>query len=372
MRRLPTTWAILCAASACSRPAPPGDAGPGSSVIEAHTEPAGDAGAVSQAPGDGGARSPSSGPRRACDLAEDERKPPYGAACLTQREVGDYASRLKRAIQTNDREAVADLMAYPLTVFTELCAYELRSRRDLIERFDAVIDAHVRSAVASSKEPFFAKVDGVMMGSGEVWLERIDGRPAATSVRGAQWSIPGLHCRERVVEDPPDFLWGTWRVVSAMGVEGRDARGLWNDIKDGTVTLAGPKRAGEREIVRGWKATCEVAQYGYHTDGPSRGESRWYGVWAELPRPYSLMLACDTRGKRHIEPYEVVSGAVLSHYVDGAVVFLRRGRAGGARRIVKRGERCGSLDVVCGPDLWCAALRDGVGRLQETCEPLGP
>jgi hypothetical protein len=101
--------------------------------------------------------------------------------------------KLKRALRSDDRAAVAKLLAYPLTVRAAKTAFVLRRPADLVAHYDQVFDSCVKTTVAIQRiGRLFCRDQGAMLGNGAIW---IDGEPPKiASINN------GVSCR---LEPPP-------------------------------------------------------------------------------------------------------------------------------------------------------------------------
>lgn len=85
-----------------------------------------------------------------------------------------FFSDLKAAVAAGNKQAVAAMVAYPLTVKTGGTAVTLRAAPDLVARYDQVVTARVVAAVRKQTfETLFARDTGIMIGDGEIWFSGI-------------------------------------------------------------------------------------------------------------------------------------------------------------------------------------------------------
>lgn len=85
-----------------------------------------------------------------------------------------FFTDLKAAVEAGNKQAVAAMVSYPLTVKTGGKNVSLRSAQDLLARYDQVVTARVVAAVRKQTyEGLFARDTGVMIGDGELWFSGI-------------------------------------------------------------------------------------------------------------------------------------------------------------------------------------------------------
>ena len=103
---------------------------------------------------------------------------PYAAAGISDpAKVTQFLARLKQAMATDDRAAIAAMVKYPLTVHPSTgrpATY--RNAAALSANYARVFTPEVRAAVAAAKpDDLFARDQGVMIGNGEIWMNDIGG-----------------------------------------------------------------------------------------------------------------------------------------------------------------------------------------------------
>ncbi|HKU94952.1 MAG TPA: hypothetical protein VJR58_06730 [Vineibacter sp.] len=85
-----------------------------------------------------------------------------------------FFADLKTAIEAGNRQAIAAMVSYPLTVKIGGRELSLRSASDLLARYDQVVTARVTAAVRKQTYgALFARDTGVMIGDGELWFSGI-------------------------------------------------------------------------------------------------------------------------------------------------------------------------------------------------------
>ena len=88
--------------------------------------------------------------------------------------ASEFLATLQRAVAANDRHAVAMLAHYPLRVNGVKGLKEAASPRDFERRYSAILTPHVRAAIMEQQGAcLFANWQGVMIGDGEVWFDRV-------------------------------------------------------------------------------------------------------------------------------------------------------------------------------------------------------
>lgn len=76
----------------------------------------------------------------------------------------------KTAVAVGDKEAVAELVLFPLRVNAET-SREVTSKEAFIAQYDTIITDPVKAALAKQKvDELFVRDQGVMVGAGEIWF----------------------------------------------------------------------------------------------------------------------------------------------------------------------------------------------------------
>lgn len=76
----------------------------------------------------------------------------------------------KTAVAADDKEAVAELVLFPLRVNAET-SREVTSKEAFIAQYDTIITDPVKAALAKQKvDELFVRDQGVMVGAGEIWF----------------------------------------------------------------------------------------------------------------------------------------------------------------------------------------------------------
>ena len=104
------------------------------------------------------------------DYAEVAKELPlFEAAGLTREKAARFVLMLKDALSRDDRQAVAGLVAYPLTVRTSGKARVVKDRAELLRDYDRLFTPKVREAVLAQRmEQLKATGRGAEIGHGEV------------------------------------------------------------------------------------------------------------------------------------------------------------------------------------------------------------
>ena len=83
-----------------------------------------------------------------------------------------FLSRLQRAVGGNDRRAVIALIGFPLRVNTQGGARIYPDAQSVERDFDRIFTSRVRRAILGQRaNRLFVRVQGAMIGSGEVWFD---------------------------------------------------------------------------------------------------------------------------------------------------------------------------------------------------------
>lgn len=106
--------------------------------------------------------------------------------------LGDHAAfeaafaAIQAAVAGNEAEAVAGWVAYPFAARIEGEMQPIAGPEAFVGRYDEIVTEEVREAVAGQHyEDLFVNADGVMFGSGQMWIAGVcrDSTCAQTDVR---------------------------------------------------------------------------------------------------------------------------------------------------------------------------------------------
>ena len=100
--------------------------------------------------------------------------PDFSATGLEAAEVSDFFDALKEAVRRDDREAVAALVAYPVTVQIQGQPTTVENADDFVARYSAIMNERIRGALRA--QPFtdlFSNWQGVRVGRGELWFSGV-------------------------------------------------------------------------------------------------------------------------------------------------------------------------------------------------------
>jgi hypothetical protein len=133
--------------------------------------------AACQPPGDS-ARGPSPAvettdrPSPAVETTDAPSEPAdFSAAGLETAEVSSFLATLQQAVRNDDRQALASLVSYPITVRIDGAPTTLADPAAFSARYPEVMTEPVRAAIeAAEPATLFANSDGVMIGRGELWF----------------------------------------------------------------------------------------------------------------------------------------------------------------------------------------------------------
>jgi hypothetical protein len=81
---------------------------------------------------------------------------------------------LQTAVAAHDAAGVATLVRYPITLRINGKKMVIRSAKDFVKHYDAIVTPEIARAVTEEKyADLFVNSQGVMFGNGEVWLNGI-------------------------------------------------------------------------------------------------------------------------------------------------------------------------------------------------------
>ncbi|WP_149095222.1 hypothetical protein [Paenibacillus terrae] len=85
---------------------------------------------------------------------------------------------LQKAVADNEKEKVANYIFYPLRVNDSEKALTIPNKKEFIANYDQIFTDAIREALVNQKtDDLFVNYQGVMVGSGELWLRRATDNP---------------------------------------------------------------------------------------------------------------------------------------------------------------------------------------------------
>ena len=95
----------------------------------------------------------------------------FEIAATDRAAVAEFLTALQTAVAKDDRDAVAELVRYPLRVGSRKRLISVGSRQEFLRRYPMIFTERVKASVAAARlETLFANWQGVMFDSGRVWF----------------------------------------------------------------------------------------------------------------------------------------------------------------------------------------------------------
>jgi|HigsolmetaAR201D_1030396.scaffolds.fasta_scaffold00149_24 hypothetical protein len=87
----------------------------------------------------------------------------------------EFFEKLQKAVQADDRQAVASMVEYPFAAHVNGKAVKIRDAKHFVDDYTKIITPKVKEAILGQRyADLFANWQGVMIGDGEVWFSGID------------------------------------------------------------------------------------------------------------------------------------------------------------------------------------------------------
>ncbi|MBW7457186.1 hypothetical protein K0U00_24405, partial [Paenibacillus sepulcri] len=104
---------------------------------------------------------------------------PYAAAGIDDPEAFEAIfDQIKSAVAGGDKDKVADYVLFPMRLNTAKANTIIKNKEDFINKYDAILTAPVKKALANQKiDSLFVNDQGVMVGNGEMWFGATAGSP---------------------------------------------------------------------------------------------------------------------------------------------------------------------------------------------------
>ena len=92
--------------------------------------------------------------------------------------VSDFLTDLQKSVAADDREHVASLVQFPITITIKGKQTRIRTRAQLLKNYDVAFDAKVKGFLAKQRfTDLFCNWKGIMIGRGEIWLDAREHHP---------------------------------------------------------------------------------------------------------------------------------------------------------------------------------------------------
>ena len=87
--------------------------------------------------------------------------------------INRAAERFRKAVTDGDKETVASMIRYPITVYIDQKETKIENREQMTANYNAIFTPGYRKAIDNSiPRDTFARYDGIMLGDrGEVWFD---------------------------------------------------------------------------------------------------------------------------------------------------------------------------------------------------------
>lgn len=93
----------------------------------------------------------------------------------THQQYHDFLTKLQKSVEKKDKETVASMVDYPLTVTVAHKEIDIADSRDFVKHYDKIFNNRLVKIILGQKyEDLFAKDTGIMVGPhGELWYSGI-------------------------------------------------------------------------------------------------------------------------------------------------------------------------------------------------------
>ena len=96
---------------------------------------------------------------------------------ITEAQLRPFLSNLRLAIKNNDKILLSKMVHYPLSVYSSNSkSVKIKNPIEFTRKYDSIVNSKVKSAIINQDfDSLFCNWQGVMIGSGELWLSKIVG-----------------------------------------------------------------------------------------------------------------------------------------------------------------------------------------------------
>ena len=108
---------------------------------------------------------------------EEEEAILFSSAGTTREAAADFLQALQKAVAVDDREAVAELTAFPLRAWTGRSLVEVPNASSFLLVYPGIFDPSLKALIAKATvDDVFANYQGVMIGDGRLWFSPVGDR----------------------------------------------------------------------------------------------------------------------------------------------------------------------------------------------------
>ena len=109
----------------------------------------------------------------------------FSSAGTTREEAADFLKALQKAVAVDDREAVAELTAFPLRAWTGRSLVEVPNASSFLLVYPGIFDPSLKDLIAKATvDDVFANYQGVMIGDGRLWFSPVGDRLKIITING--------------------------------------------------------------------------------------------------------------------------------------------------------------------------------------------
>lgn len=118
----------------------------------------------------------SSGPRLGAQNCENSTVDTQGADVAKASRA--FLAELQAAVRANDKEKIAGMISYPLSVNYGAKRTRVRTRELFLAHYDSILTEQIRKDILNqSSKCLFGNDNGSMVGDGDLWFSGIDNGP---------------------------------------------------------------------------------------------------------------------------------------------------------------------------------------------------
>lgn len=95
----------------------------------------------------------------------------FSVAGMTELQAKQFLTRLQKAVGQGNKQAVADLANYPLSVFKHGNKRQIQSRAEFVQQYDKLLTPGLKQVILKQDpDKLFANYQGVMLDRGQLWF----------------------------------------------------------------------------------------------------------------------------------------------------------------------------------------------------------
>lgn len=96
----------------------------------------------------------------------------YMLTDASTKDVEEFARKIKSYVIENDKKSLAELLAYPISVYINGSKVSINNEEEFEQNYDDILNAEFKERVSKSYTKYmFSNYMGIMLGDGDIWFD---------------------------------------------------------------------------------------------------------------------------------------------------------------------------------------------------------